>query len=124
MHTRMRSAALFTAVAMTFTVALGVTTLAQSVGTWKLNPAKSKFQESQSPKSQTVAYEAAGEGIKVTVDTTPADGPAIHYAYTADYDGKDVPVVGNPNADMAARTRSMPPRRRWSTSRQESSCPR
>ena len=35
----------------------------------------------------------------------PADGPAIHYSYTANYDGKDVPVVGNPNADMAARTR-------------------
>jgi hypothetical protein len=34
-----------------------------------------------------------------------ADGPAIHYAYSANYDGKDVPIVGNPNADMAARTR-------------------
>ncbi len=53
----------------------------------------------------TVVYEAAGAGIKVTVDSVPADGPAIHYAYTANYDGKDVPVVGNPNADMAARTR-------------------
>ena len=42
---------------------------------------------------------------KVTVDQVPADGPAIHYAYTANYDGKDVPVVGNANADMAARTR-------------------
>ena len=30
---------------------------------------------------------------------------AIHYAYSANYDRKDVPVVGNPNADMAARTR-------------------
>ena len=29
----------------------------------------------------------------------------MHYAYTANYDGKDVPVVGNPNADTAARTR-------------------
>ena len=27
---------------------------------------------------------------------------AIHYAYSANYDRKDVPVVGNPNADMAA----------------------
>ena len=86
-------------------VALGGTALAQSVGTWNLNLAKSKYTEGQAPKSATLVYEAAGAGIKVTVDQVPADGPAIHYAYSADYDGKDVPVVGNPNADMAARTR-------------------
>jgi len=39
------------------------------------------------------------------VDSVPADGAAIHYAYTANYDGKDNPVIGNPNGDMAARTR-------------------
>ncbi len=105
MHARMRSAALFTAVAICFAVALGGMALAQSAGTWKLNLAKSKYQEGQAPKSMTVVYEAAGAGIKVTVDTVPAEGPAIHYAYTANYDGKDVAVAGNPNADMAARTR-------------------
>ena len=105
MHARMRQAALFTAVAITLAVALGGTVLAQSVGTWNLNLAKSKYQKGQAPKSMTVVYEAAGEGIKVVVDQVPADGPPIHYAYTANYDGKDVPVVGNPNADMAARTR-------------------
>jgi hypothetical protein len=106
MQKRMRQASLFTAVAMTVAVALGGTAHAQSVGTWKLNLAKSKYQQGQAPKSTTLVYEAAGAGIKVTVDTVPADGPAIHYAYTANYDGKDVPVVGNPNADMAARTRT------------------
>ncbi len=34
-----------------------------------------------------------------------ADGAAIHYTYSATYDGKDVAVVGSPNADTAARTR-------------------
>jgi len=53
----------------------------------------------------TLVYEPAGEGVKVTVDQMPADGPAIHYAYSADYDGKDVAVIGSPNGDMAARTR-------------------
>jgi hypothetical protein len=101
----MRQASLLTAVAITLAVALGGTVLAQSVGTWKLNLAKSKYQEGQAPKSITLVYEAASEGIKVTVDQVPADGPAIHYAVTANYDGKDVPVVGNPNADMVARTR-------------------
>ena len=105
MHARMRQATLFTAVAITFAITLGGTAFAQAAGTWKLNLAKSKYQQGQTPKSTTLVYEAAGAGIKVTVDQVPADGPTIHYAFTANYDGKDVPVVGNPNADMSARTR-------------------
>jgi hypothetical protein len=101
----MRQATLFTAVAMILAAALGGTAIAQSVGTWKLNLAKSKYQKGLAPKSMTLVYEAAGAGIKVTVDQVPAEGPAIHYTFTANYDGKDVPVVGNPNADTQARTR-------------------
>jgi hypothetical protein len=89
-------------------IVIGGTALAQSAGTWKLNLAKSKYTEGQAPKSSTLVYEPAGAGIKVTVDMMPADGPAIHYAYSANYDGKDVPVVGNPNGDTAARTRLDP----------------
>jgi hypothetical protein len=105
MHAGMRQASLFAVVATTLAMALGGTAFAQAVGTWKLNLAKSKYQQGQAPKSVTLVYEAAGEGIKVTVDQVPADGPAIHYAVTTNYDGKDVPVVGNPNADTVARTR-------------------
>jgi hypothetical protein len=86
-------------------VVFGGTAFAQSAGSWKLNIEKSKYIQGQAPKSTTLVYETVGEGIKVTVDQMPFDGPAIHYAYTANYDGKDVPVVGNPLADTAARTR-------------------
>ena len=105
MYSRIRQASLITTVAITFAIALGGTAFAQAVGTWKLNLAKSKFQQGLTPNSTTLTYEAVGQGIKVTVDTVPADGAPIHYAYTANYDGKDNPVVGNPDADMAARTR-------------------
>ena len=105
MQARTQQASLFTAIAIMFAVAFGATAHAQAVGTWKLNLAKSKYQQGQAPKSNTLVYEAAGAGIKVTVDGVAADGSTLHYAYTANYDGKDVPVVGNPNADMAARTR-------------------
>jgi len=101
----MRQTSLFTALAITLVVAVGGTAFAQAAGTWKLNLAKSKYQQGQAPKSTTLNYEAAGEGTKVTVDTVPAEGAPIHYAYAANFDGKDNPVVGNPNADMAARTR-------------------
>ncbi len=105
MHARMRWAALFTAVAISLTMVLEGTASAQAVGTWKLNLAKSKYQQGQAPKTTTLVYEAAGPGIKVTVDRVLADGSAIHYAYPANYDGKDVPVVDSPNGDTAARTR-------------------
>jgi bisphosphoglycerate-independent phosphoglycerate mutase (AlkP superfamily) len=39
------------------------------------------------------------------LDQIPADGAAIHYTYSANYDGKDVAVVGSPNGDRVARTR-------------------
>lgn len=105
MQEGMNRASVFTAVAITVAVALGGTAFAQAVGTWKLDLAKSKYEQGQAPKSTTLVYEAADAGIKVTVDQVPADGPAIHYGVTANYDGNDVPVVGNPNADMVARTR-------------------
>ena len=76
------------------------------VGVWKLNVAKSKYNPGPAPKSGTTKIEAAGTGVKVTVDQTMDDGTARHFEFTANYDGKDSPVTGNyPDADMVARTR-------------------
>lgn len=73
------------------------------VGTWSLNPAKSKYTPGPSPKSQTTIYQAAGQGYKVSVTSQPATGPAQQWSYTSNLDGKDVPVTGNnPNADTVA----------------------
>jgi hypothetical protein len=73
---------------------LNAAPLAQStdplIGTWKLNVAKSK-----GVKSGSTTIEAAGKGIKLTVDLVPADGTVTHWAFTANYDGKDYPVTGN-----------------------------
>jgi len=66
------------------------------IGTWKLNPAKSKLNSGPPPKSQTLTYEAAGQGVKVTVKGTDAEGKPIDSQFTANYDGKDYPVTGNP----------------------------
>ena len=86
------------------------TALAQSdpqVGAWKINLAKSKYSPGPAPKSATTTIVAAGAGTKVTVDQTMADGKMRHYEFTANYDGKDSPMVGNnPDADMIARTRT------------------
>ena len=76
------------------------------VGLWKLNVAKSKYNPGPAPKSGTTRIEAAGAGAKVTVDQVMPDGSTRHWAFTGNYDGKDVPITGNnPDADTAARTR-------------------
>jgi len=72
------------------------------IGTWKLNLAKSKLIPGPPPKSQTATYEAVGQGVKVTVKGTDAEGKPVDYQYTANYDGKDYPVTGNPDWDTIA----------------------
>jgi hypothetical protein len=76
-----------------------------SVGTWKYNAAKSKFNPGPGYKSRTVKIEPHGEGIKVSVDGVSGDGRKHSYSYTAQYDGKDYPVTGNPAADTIAYKR-------------------
>lgn len=68
------------------------------MGTWKLNEAKSKLNPAGA-KNSTVAYEAAGDSIKVTVDGTDKDGKPTHNVWTGKFDGKDYPVTGDPTSD-------------------------
>jgi hypothetical protein len=69
------------------------------IGTWKLNLAKSKYTPGPPPKSQTITYAPAANGLKATVDGVEADGKRMAYGYTAMFDGKDYPEpgVGVPN---------------------------
>src|SRR5262245_16699572 len=72
------------------------------IGTWKLNLAKSKFSPGPPPKSRTVTYEAVGQGAKITTKGTDAEGKTVDFQFTANYDGKDYPVTGNPDWDTIA----------------------
>jgi hypothetical protein len=86
-------------------IAFAATTHAQAptglLGAWKLNVAKSKFSPGPAPKSMTLVYTAAGAGgMKIDVDIAPGEGAPQHWEMTAQYDGKDYPVSGNPAADM------------------------
>ena len=109
MQTGMTRVCLSAAFAGVLAAVLACTVLAQAdpqVGTWKLNLAKSKFSPGPAPKCATTKIEAAGMGTKVVVDQAQADGTMRHWEFTANYDGKDVPMTGNnPDADMTARTR-------------------
>src|SRR5260370_12348606 len=75
-----------------------------SMGTWKLNEAKSKLATG-TPKNTTVVYEAAGDNVKVTIDGTGNDGSPTHNEWTGKFDGKDYPVTGDPNSDARSITK-------------------
>jgi hypothetical protein len=69
-----------------------------NMGAWKLNEAKSKFPP-MAQKNNTVAYEAVGDNVKVTVDGTDGEGKPTHNEWTGKFDGKDYPLSGDSTAD-------------------------
>lgn len=99
MKARMWQMCLFAVVALGLVVVLAGTALAQSsnsnIGTWKLNVAKSKIGADMAPQSATFTIEAAGAGIKGTVDSVTTDGTVRHWEVSGNYDGKDNPITGN-----------------------------
>jgi 2',3'-cyclic-nucleotide 2'-phosphodiesterase (5'-nucleotidase family) len=79
--------------AITAAAALGAD---NTIGTWKLNMAQSKFTPGPSPvMSLTITREASDGGVKVTVTGERADGTPADSSYSAKYDGQDVMVAGN-----------------------------
>jgi hypothetical protein len=64
------------------------------VGTWKMNPAKSR---SSSPLLGSFKLVVSNKGfVQDWVDT---DGKAFHFSWTGESDGKDYPFVGDPDKD-------------------------
>ena len=89
-------------------LALAITSVAafgadNTLGTWKLNVAKSKYTPAPMPlKSLTFTREASDGGVKVTTTGERTNGP-INATYTAKYDGTEVKVTGsNLTYDMIA----------------------
>ena len=72
-----------------------------NMGTWKLNEAKSKIAAGM-PKNNTVVYAASGDNVKVTVDGVDAEGKPAHNEWTGKFDGKDYPLVGDPQSSTRA----------------------
>lgn len=98
----MRSILSMTLLALAVTASLGFSA-DNSMGTWKLDVAKSKYTPAPMPvKALVVIREAADGGVKVSTTGEQADGTAINSSYTAKLDGSEVPVSGNAPYDMIA----------------------
>src|SRR5580658_7320779 len=98
MNLSLRKTALTVAV-----LSIGTMCFAQSpsMGTWKLNEAKSKLVAGL-PKNTSVKYEAAGDSVKATVDGVDPQGKPTHTVWVGKFDGKDYPVTGDPTSDTRA----------------------
>ena len=67
-----------------------------TLGTWKINPEKSKPPAGQSRITNlTVVREASGDGVKVTAKGEREDKSKIDTSYTVKYDGKENHVSGS-----------------------------
>lgn len=71
------------------------------VGSWKMNPEKSKVGESGIAQT-SVQVEAVPNGLKSTVSGTNAKGDPINFTYAATFDGKAGAVTGYPTIDTVS----------------------
>jgi len=90
-HMRRMFGRVLAVLAITAVAALGAD---NSIGTWKLDIAKSKYTPAPMPvKSLTSVREAVAGGVKVTTSGERTDG-AVNSGYTAKYDGSWATVTG------------------------------
>ena len=74
----------------------------QHSGTWKMNPAKSKYSPGPAAKSVNLKIESDENGIKIDAEGTDGDGNPTHVQYDAKFEGKDYPVTGLPYAETVS----------------------
>jgi len=90
------------------TAVLGPAALAADLqlGTWMLNPGKSKYNPGPPPQSGVVKIEAHESGIRYYAKAVDAEGRDIRpVEFTANYDGKDYAVRGSTMADVVSLKR-------------------
>lgn len=105
MRTIIQSAFLATAaMAMVPQAALAKPAASAFNGTWKLDPAASKFT-GPALKSETRTYRVTGNRLKLTASGIDAAGKPTHFSYSAAYDGKFYPMIGNPVGNWIALKR-------------------
>ena len=92
---RIKGFAIFTITLLIAALVLSVAAAAdQHSGTWKMNPAKSKYSPGPTPRSVTVNVDCDENGIKLDAEGTNQDGTPTHVEYSAKFDGKDYPIIG------------------------------
>jgi hypothetical protein len=74
------------------------------MGTWKLNEAKSKITPG-TLKNTHVVYSSMLGQVKIKSDGIDGSGKPVHVEWSGKFDGKDYPVIGDPNSDGRSCTK-------------------
>jgi len=74
------------------------------MGTWKLNEAKSKITPG-TLKNTHVVYSSMLGQVKIKSDGIDGSGKPVHVEWFGKFDGKDYPVIGDPNSDARSYTK-------------------
>lgn len=88
--------------ALVLTIAVIAMAADPFVGTWKMNPAKSKFSN-PAFKSYSITFSAQESVYKGFEDIVDADGKAFQRSWTGKCDGKEFPVTA-PDVDAQSCT--------------------
>ena len=64
------------------------------VGTWVLDPQRSRYELAEVPREMVIVMSPAGEGIHYRSQTTLGDGRLVSSEYTAGYEGGLAIVIG------------------------------
>src|ERR1700730_16659577 len=92
------SATLLVALALSVTLAVAD----QHSGSWKMDPAKSKYSPGPAAKSLTLKVESDEKGVKIDSEGVDGEGNPTHVQYDAKFDGKDYPATGLPYGDTVS----------------------
>src|SRR4051794_10431871 len=73
-------------------------------GSWQLNAANSKFMSSAKEESETRSYQVSANRVTMKSSSKDSSGKVLNFSYSAGYDGKWYPMLGNPNANSISLT--------------------
>jgi hypothetical protein len=76
-----------------------------SIGTWKLNLARSTFGSESPPKGETRTYSQTPQGTHVVIEDELANGQKTKSEVTLTYDGKPQKLSGSPDYDSVVTHR-------------------
>jgi hypothetical protein len=97
MRTYLRAAGVAAAAAM-LAISLSAQPANPRYGRWRIK------SDAPAPQSNVMTYEplAGGKGMKITIDAVNKDGVASKWGYDTMFDGKDMPLYGNPGTDTGS----------------------
>ena len=100
----MKTILMMTTLAAALAIFVAAANANEHSGTWKQNPAKSRYSSGPGLKNLTETVVLDEKSYKVEANGTAANGAPVHIEFNARFDGKEYPMIGVPWADSVSVT--------------------